>query len=50
MESLLIETIAYDIIFMDYGYKESQFRYAIQKYQLQRDPEIKEYLDDYYMS
>jgi hypothetical protein len=48
MEPLIIETMAYDLAFLDYGIQENIFRYAVQRYELQKDPEIKEYLDDFY--
>lgn len=48
IEPLLIETIAYDLVFIDYGYSENLFRYAAHKYELKKDPEIKEFLDHFY--
>eukprot|EP00349_Pseudokeronopsis_sp_Brazil_P009532 CAMPEP_0202970986 /NCGR_PEP_ID=MMETSP1396-20130829/22406_1 /ASSEMBLY_ACC=CAM_ASM_000872 /TAXON_ID= /ORGANISM="Pseudokeronopsis sp., Strain Brazil" /LENGTH=65 /DNA_ID=CAMNT_0049699909 /DNA_START=692 /DNA_END=889 /DNA_ORIENTATION=+ len=48
IEPLFIETVSYDVIFLDYGFTENVIRYASQKYDLKRDPEIKEYLDSYY--
>lgn len=48
MEPLLIETLAYDLVFIEYGYSENIFRYAAHKYELKHDPEIKEYLNHYY--
>ena len=48
MEPLLIETLAYDFAFMDYGIQENILRYAVHNYELQKDPEIKEHFDDMY--
>lgn len=48
IEPLLIETIAYDLAFLDHGIQENIFRYAVFKYELHKDPEIKEFLEDYY--
>ncbi len=44
-EPLLIETLAFDLAYIEYGYQENIFRYAIHKYELQNDPEIKDNLD-----
>ena len=50
IEPLFIETVGYDLVFLDYGFSETVFRYAAQKYDLKRDPEVKEYLDNYYQT
>jgi hypothetical protein len=46
----MIETLAFDLVFLDYGISETIFRYATHKFDLQNDPEIREYLDDYLSS
>lgn len=46
-EPLLMETLAFDLTFLEYSINENVFRYAIHKYELQKDSEIKEYLEDY---
>ena len=45
-----METLTYDIIYLDEGYNEKVFRQACSKYELMDDPEVKEYLDSYYKS
>ena len=49
-EPLLMETLAFDFAFLEYGYNENAFRFAIHKYELQRDPEIKDQLEEYLSS
>ena len=46
-EPLLIETLAFDLASSDYGMQEDVFRFATHKYELQKDPDIRECLDDY---
>ena len=43
----MMETLAFDLAFLEYAYNETVFRYAIHFYQLQKDPEVKECLDEY---
>ncbi len=46
-QPLMMETLAFDLAFLEYAYNETVFRYAIHFYQLQKDPEVKECLDEY---
>ena len=49
-QPLLMETIAFDLAFLEYSLNESVFRYAIHKYELSKDQEIRECLEDYLSS
>ncbi len=46
-EPLITETLTYDLTYLDYGYNEAVMRFATHKYELSKDPEVKEYLDEY---
>ncbi len=50
MEPLFQETLAYDLVLIEYGYSETVFRYAANKYELKNDKEVAEYLDQYYQN
>jgi len=45
-----MEVLSFDLIQLEYGYSEVVFRYAIHKYELQKDPEIREQMDQYLSS
>lgn len=45
-----METLAFDYAYLEYGYNENAFRFAIHKFELQRDPDIKDQLEDYLSS
>ena len=49
-EPLIMETLAFDLTFLEYTINESIFRFATHKYELQKDPEVKECLEDYMSS
>jgi hypothetical protein len=49
-EPLLMETLAFDFASLEYNYGENVFRYAIHKYELSKDAEIKEQLEEYLSS
>jgi len=42
--------LAYDLVLIEYGYSETVFRYAANKYELKNDKEVAEYLDQYYQN
>ena len=46
IEPLIIETIAYDLAFLEYGFQENIFRYAVYTYELQNDLDVQMFLDD----
>ena len=49
-EPLLMESLAFDLTFLEYSINESVFRFATHKYELQKDPEVREYMDEYLSS
>ena len=48
MEPLLVETLAYDLGYLDYGIQENIFRFAVHNFELQKDADIKEHFEDFY--
>ena len=49
-EPLIMEVLAFDLTFIEYSYSEVIFRFATHKFELQKDPEIKEQMDIYLSS
>jgi hypothetical protein len=46
-EPLLLESLTFDLTYVEYNYNENVLRYATHKYGLQKDPDIREQLDEY---